>query len=158
MTVNEKIDLLIQCQIAGTEEEREAARQELRRMANPGRKLEEIQGENMEFVIREFLTEMGIPCRLTGFRHLVTAIASAVKNPGLLKSMTQGLYPYVAQVHGTTVSRVERASRHAIEVAFDRCDWEVINRYFGNTVSADKGRPTLGEFIARAAVIVAGRK
>ena len=72
-------------------------------------------------------------------------------------AITKVLYPQVAKTFGTTPSRVERAIRHAIEVAWNRGDLDVLDKYFGNTVSASKGKPTNSEFIARVANIVRQR-
>jgi two-component system response regulator (stage 0 sporulation protein A) len=109
---------------------------------------------DLEKLIREFLTELGTPDHVKGHRFLVTALLMVVENPDCLDSITKGVYRGVAAIHNTTQSRVERAIRHAVEVTWDRADWSVLNRYFGNTVSREKGKPTNGEFLARLCNII----
>ncbi len=107
-----------------------------------------------EFLIRELLLEMGAPDHLVGHPYAVDAILLVVQNRTILNSITLGLYPQVAAIHGTTAARVERAIRHLVEITWTRGDLRTLNRCFGNTVDATKGKPTNGEFIARAANIV----
>ena len=95
------------------------------------------------------LLDIGVPEHIKGHRYLVRAIRLAVQDPELVEAITKGLYPAVAQAFNATPSRVERAIRHAIEIALNRCDLDTLNRYFGNTMSPSKGKPTNGEFIAR---------
>lgn len=92
--------------------------------------------------------EIGIPAHIKGYSYLRTAIEMAVKDREAIECVTKLLYPTVATTFDTTPSRVERAIRHAIEVAWDRGDLDTLQRYFGFTVSNRKGKPTNSEFIA----------
>ena len=101
-----------------------------------------------ESEIKDMLHQLGIPAHLRGYRYLVTAIQAAIENDEMLECVTKILYPFVAKEHGSTASRVERALRHAIEVAWGRGSNAVQERLFGSTVSMKKGKPTNSEFIA----------
>ena len=96
----------------------------------------------------EIIHDIGVPAHIKGYHYLRDAIAIAVKEPDALGAVTKVLYPQVARHYGTTASRVERAIRHAIEVAWDRGDLDTLQRFFGYTVSNTKGKPTNSEFIA----------
>ena len=85
---------------------------------------------------------------IKGYQYLRQAIIIAVEDMDVINAITKVLYPQVAKAFGTTPSRVERAIRHAIEVAWDRGDLEILQKYFGYTVSTAKGKPTNSEFIA----------
>lgn len=104
--------------------------------------------ESMETQITEILHSLGIPAHIKGFTYLRCAIGMTVNDPDMINYVTKSLYPSVAKVYATTTSRVERAIRHAIEVAWDRGDLETLNRYFGYTISRQRGKPTNSEFIA----------
>lgn len=109
------------------------------------------EGGEMDVYARvtDILREIGVPAHLKGFEYNRTAIVAAVENPEMMyDGITKRLYPFVAKQHHTTSSRAERAIRHAIESAWDRGDVDVLERYFGNTVSRYKGKPTNSEFIA----------
>lgn len=101
-----------------------------------------------ETQITEILHTLGIPAHIKGFTYLRCAIGMTLDDPDMINYVTKSLYPGVAKAYGTTTSRVERAIRHAIEVAWDRGDVEVLNRYFGYTISRQRGKPTNSEFIA----------
>lgn len=103
------------------------------------------------------LLEIGIPDSLIGHRYLSTALSLAVGDPTIVDDITGRLYPTVAKVHNTTGSRAERAIRHSVEVAFDRGDLDVLAKFFGNTISPNKGKPTNSEFVARIANVIRGR-
>jgi two-component system response regulator (stage 0 sporulation protein A) len=92
--------------------------------------------------------EIGVPAHIKGYQYLREAIIIAVGDMEVINAVTKVLYPAVAKRFGTTPSRVERAIRHAIEVAWDRGDLETLQKYFGYTVSNSKGKPTNSEFIA----------
>ena len=100
------------------------------------------------------LLELGIPDSLKGHGYLLEAIALSVREPSIKYAVCTELYPQVAKAAGTTASKAERCMRNAIEVAFDRADLNVLYRYFGNTVSREKGKPTVSEFVARCAAIL----
>lgn len=110
-----------------------------------------------EEVVREVLLELGAPDHLAGHPYLVQGILLVLEDRAYISNVMYGLYPRLAEIFGSTPSRIERSIRHVIEVAWSRGDWEVLNRYFGNTVSASKGKPTNSEFIARVANIVRQR-
>ena len=103
---------------------------------------------DLEMMITEIIHQIGVPAHIKGYHYLRDAILMSVKNPDYINSVTKVLYPTVAKKHSTTSSRVERAIRHAIEVAWDRGDIEVLNLYFGYTVHTSRGKPTNSEFIA----------
>ena len=102
----------------------------------------------LEELIAYHLLQLGCPRHIKGYRYLKEAIALAVEKPELMNVITKELYPSVAEKFDTISSRVERAIRHAVEVAWDRCDMEILQDYFGNTISNNKGKPTNSEFIA----------
>ena len=106
---------------------------------------------DIETMVTETIHEIGIPAHIKGYQYLRHAIMIVVNNLDIINSITKKLYPTVAQDFNTTASRVERAIRHAIEVAWDRGDTEVLNSIFGYTVANSKGKPTNSEFIAMIA-------
>ena len=106
------------------------------------------QPERLESMVTEVIHEIGVPAHIKGYKYIREAIILAVKDMDIINAVTKCLYPMVARRYGTTSSRVERAIRHAIEVAWDRGDIEVLQKYFGYTVSNVKGKPTNSEFIA----------
>lgn len=99
-------------------------------------------------LVTDAMHTVGVPAHIKGYRYVREAILMAVNDPTVLDGITKVLYPKVAATFNTTSSRVERAIRHAIECAWDRCDISVLYSYFGNTVSIHKGKPTNSEFIA----------
>ncbi len=103
---------------------------------------------NLEVVITDIIHQIGVPAHIKGYHYLREAIMMAVNDIEIMNSVTKCLYPSVAKKHGTTSSRVERAIRHAIEVAWDRGDVDVLNSYFGYTIHSGKGKPTNSEFIS----------
>ena len=102
----------------------------------------------LELMVTEIIHQIGVPAHIKGYHYLREAIILSVKNSDIINSVTKLLYPTVAKTYNTTSSRVERAIRHAIEVAWDRGDIDVLNSYFGNTIQNDRGKPTNSEFIA----------
>ncbi|MBR2085704.1 MAG: sporulation transcription factor Spo0A, partial [Oscillospiraceae bacterium] len=103
---------------------------------------------DLEIRVTEIIHQLGVPAHIKGYHYLRAAILASLENPELLESVTKMLYPTVAMKFDTTASRVERAIRHAIEIAWDRGDLDVLNSYFGYTVNTCKGKPTNSEFIA----------
>lgn len=101
--------------------------------------------------VTNVIHEIGVPAHIKGYQYLREAIIIAVNDMEVINAVTKVLYPAVAKRFGTTPSRVERAIRHAIEVAWDRGDLETLQKYFGYTVSNTKGKPTNSEFIAMIA-------
>ena len=106
---------------------------------------------NLESTVTSIIHEIGVPAHIKGYQYLREAILIAVGDMEVINAVTKVLYPQVAKHFGTTASRVERAIRHAIEVAWDRGDLETLQKYFGYTVSNAKGKPTNSEFIAMIA-------
>ena len=106
---------------------------------------------NLEITVSEILRKMGIPANIKGYRYLRFAIVISVNNPEMMSSMTKALYPCVAKEYRTTPSRVERAMRHAIEVAWNRGDTEILSSYFGYSAQSIMYKPTNSEFIAAVA-------
>ncbi|MCL2003293.1 MAG: sporulation transcription factor Spo0A [Oscillospiraceae bacterium] len=106
---------------------------------------------SLESRVTEIIHEIGIPAHIKGYQYVRTAIVTAVHDPSVIGAVTKILYPSVAETFRTTPSRVERAIRHAIEVAWDRGDLETLQSIFGYTVSNAKGKPTNSEFIAMIA-------
>ncbi len=104
--------------------------------------------EDMEVVVTEVIHQLGVPAHIKGYHYLREAILASLDNKELLESVTKMLYPTVAKKFDTTSSRVERAIRHAIEIAWDRGDLDTLNSFFGYTVNTCKGKPTNSEFIA----------
>ena len=96
----------------------------------------------------EILHQIGVPAHIKGYHYLRDSILMAVRNPDIINAVTKQLYPDVARKYDTTPSRVERAIRHAIEVAWDRGDVDVLTSYFGYTIHTTRGKPTNSEFIA----------
>lgn len=98
--------------------------------------------------VSEILHELGVPAHIKGYPYVRKAIVFAVKDPETMESITKIMYPTLAKYFGTTSSRLERAIRHAIEVAWDRGDVDVFQKYFGYTIQSSRGKPTNSEFIA----------
>ena len=103
---------------------------------------------NIETMVTSIIHEIGVPAHIKGYQYLREAIMIAVADMDVINAITKVLYPQVAKTFQTTPSRVERAIRHAIEVAWDRGDLDTLQRFFGYTVSNTKGKPTNSEFIA----------
>ncbi len=108
-------------------------------------------GESLETLVTNMIHEIGIPAHIKGYHYLRDAIMMAVEDMDVLNAITKILYPTVAKRHQTTSSRVERAIRHAIEVAWSRGKLDTLDELFGYTVSNGKGKPTNSEFIALVA-------
>ena len=102
----------------------------------------------IENMVTGIIHEIGVPAHIKGYQYLREAIIIAVEDMDVINAITKVLYPQVAKIFQTTPSRVERAIRHAIEVAWDRGDLDTLQRFFGYTVSNTKGKPTNSEFIA----------
>lgn len=103
---------------------------------------------NLELVITDIIHQIGVPAHIKGYHYLREAIICSINDREMLECVTKMLYPTVAKRFQTTQSRVERAIRHAIEIAWDRGNIETINNIFGCTIDASKGKPTNSEFIA----------
>ncbi len=119
--------------------------------AGPGPRAGGPEHPELETQITAIIHDVGVPAHIKGYQYLREAILLAVEDIDVINAVTKVLYPEVAKRFGTTASRVERAIRHAIEVAWDRGDLETLQKYFGYTVSNAKGKPTNSEFIAMIA-------
>ena len=103
---------------------------------------------NLENDVTNIIHEIGVPAHIKGYQYLRDAIIMAIENREVINSITKVLYPTIAKMNMTTPSRVERAIRHAIEVAWSRGKMDTINELFGYTIHTGKGKPTNSEFIA----------
>ena len=112
---------------------------------------EEYMKEHLETDITKMLHELGIPAHIKGYQYLRDAISMVVRDREMMEAVTKILYPEIAKKNYTSSSRVERAIRHAIEVAWDRGDVDTLNSYFGYTIHNLRGKPTNSEFIAMIA-------
>ncbi|SDN32239.1 sporulation transcription factor Spo0A [Acetanaerobacterium elongatum] len=106
------------------------------------------QPMDLELMVTDIILQIGVPAHIKGYHYLRDAIMLSVKDSEMINSVTKLLYPTVAKHFDTTSSRVERAIRHAIEVAWDRGDIDTLNSYFGYTINGVRGKPTNSEFIA----------
>ncbi len=106
---------------------------------------------DMEAQVTKIIHQIGVPAHIKGYQYLRTAILMTIEDNEVINSVTKILYPAVAKKYQTTTSRVERAIRHAIEVAWDRGDVDTLNSYFGYTIQNSRGKPTNSEFIAMIA-------
>ena len=107
--------------------------------------------ENLEALVTNIIHEVGVPAHIKGYQYLREAIMMVVNDIDVINQITKSLYPKIAFKFNTTPSRVERAIRHAIEVAWGRGQQEAVENIFGYTISAAKGKPTNSEFIAMIA-------
>ena len=116
-----------------------------------GTSLPTTEPDDIETQVTQIIHQIGVPAHIKGYQYLRTAILLTVKDSDVINSVTKVLYPSVAKKYSTTTSRVERAIRHAIEVAWDRGDVDTLNSYFGYTIQNNRGKPTNSEFIAMIA-------
>jgi len=110
--------------------------------------VQNVKNPSVEAIITDIIRDIGIPAHIKGYQYLRDAIMMIIEEPDLLGAITKTLYPMVAGRHATTSSRVERAIRHAIEVAWSRGNADAIHKIFGRNTMTDKGKPTNSEFIA----------
>ena len=116
--------------------------------AVPARSVLRSLDNDIEAQVTSVIHQIGVPAHIKGYQYLRTAIIMAINDTEIINYVTKMLYPSVAKKYQTTSSRVERAIRHAIEVAWDRGDIDTLNAYFGYTVQNNRGKPTNSEFIA----------
>lgn len=102
----------------------------------------------IEATVTNIMHEVGVPAHVKGYQYLREAILNAIDDVSILGAITKELYPTIAAKYGTTPSRVERAMRHAIELAWDRGNYDAISRLFGYTINIERGKPTNSEFVA----------
>ena len=151
--LEQKVDAIARGLLANDITDRNAAMAELAVLMKKPK--ETAQGADS--IIRRLLVELGVPEHIKGSRYLVKAIGLVVEDENMIDAITSELYPTVAKSFDTTGSRAERAIRHGIELAWDRGDLDVLDKFFGGTISPAKGKPTNSEFIARCASIVRDR-
>ena len=149
--LEKRVEAMMHLCVAEREEEKEALREEIRSYLR-----ERLVRTGPERELRRLLLELGAPDHLVGHPYVIRAVLLVVENRLLINSITFGLYPQLAAEFDTTPARVERAIRHLIEVTWSRGDMDVLDKYFGNTISASRGKPTNGEFIARMANVIRG--
>lgn len=106
---------------------------------------------SIEIEVTRMIQQMGVPAHVKGYQYLRDAISTVIDDVSLLGAVTKELYPMIAKKYNTTSSRVERAIRHAIELAWDRGNIDFMNKFFGYTINVDRGKPTNSEFIAMVA-------
>lgn len=109
---------------------------------------QEYSEENLLILVSDIMHQLGVPAHIKGYQYLRESIMLTIRDSDMMSSVTKVLYPTVARKFKTTPSRVERAIRHAIEVAWDRGDVDVLSGYFGYTIQTSRGKPTNSEFIA----------
>ena len=107
--------------------------------------------KNLDVSVTNIIHEMGVPAHIKGYQYLRDAILMVVEEVNLLGAVTKELYPMIAMKYQTTPSRVERAIRHAIELAWDRGNVDMMTKFFGYTINLERGKPTNSEFIAMVA-------
>jgi two-component system response regulator (stage 0 sporulation protein A) len=120
-------------------------------MPSPVQQPSDDKSVDIEAQVTKIIHQIGVPAHIKGYQYLRTAILLTIKDSDIINSVTKVLYPSVAKKYSTTTSRVERAIRHAIEVAWDRGDVDTLNSYFGYTIQNSRGKPTNSEFIAMIA-------
>lgn len=148
--LEKKVEAMMRLCVTESEKDRDQLREEIRYY------LSHLDTGNLdpEQEIRRILLELGAPDHLVGHPYVIRAILLVIHDRLYINNITFGLYPQLAVEFDTTPARVERAIRHLIEVTWCRGDLDILEKYFGNTVSASRGKPTNGEFIARMANVV----
>lgn len=123
---------------------------DIKNKTNASRTLDLKQG-NLKQTVTKMLHELGVPSHIKGYLYIREAVTIVYENPDVIGAVTKELYPQIAEKYETTPSRVERAIRHAIEVSWNRGDWNLMDELFGNSVDIDKIKPTNSEFIVTIA-------
>ena len=111
----------------------------------------DLHHNNIQISITKILHELGIPSHIKGYQYIRDGVCLIFENPNMIGGITKELYPELASKFDTTVSRVERAIRHAIEVSWNRGNWDLMEEIFGNSVDIDRAKPTNSEFIVTVA-------
>lgn len=114
-------------------------------------KILNLHNNNVQILITKILHQLGIPSHIKGYQYIRDAINLVYDNPSLIGGITKELYPEIGSKYDTSVTRVERAIRHAIEVSWNRGDWDLMEEIFGHSVDIDKAKPTNSEFIVTIA-------
>ena len=148
--LEKKVEAVMRLCVSDNEKDRDRIREEIRQYLihfDPGKM-------DPEQEIRRILLELGAPDHLVGHPYVIRGILLVMEDRMYINNITMILYPKLAVEFDTTPARVERAIRHLIEVTWGRGDLDILEKYFGNTISASRGKPTNGEFIARMANVV----
>ncbi|MEF2838450.1 MAG: sporulation initiation factor Spo0A C-terminal domain-containing protein [Oscillospiraceae bacterium] len=153
-TIEQKINALAAFVLAEDSESRDSARKALNAMMKVSTDHEISLPSDTENTIHEFLTEIGAPPHVLGYRYVVYGIMEAIQYPEILDDITRGFYPRVAAAFNTTATRVERSIRHLIETTWVNGDIQTLHNYFGSTISNDRAKPVNSHFIARSAIII----
>ena len=140
INTDKEFQIMITVPSSGNSEEKSAQRLQ--------EKAVQKQPRDLEKDVTNMIHEIGVPAHIKGYQYLREAIMMSVEDPGMISSITKVLYPTIAKRFQTTSSRVERAIRHAIEVAWSRGKMETLDALFGYTINTGKGKPTNSEFIA----------
>ena len=149
MTMQKQLEALMRLCTAEEESQRQTAKAQVLEMLADCR-----TAPDPEAAIRDVLLDLGTSDHLLGHGYMVEALLLCLEDRMYINNITFGLYPQIAAKFGVTASRVERALRHLIEVTWKRSAPEDLEKYFGNTVRFEKGKPTNGEFIARITNVV----
>ena len=110
-----------------------------------------LYNNNLQVSITNTLHELGVPSHIKGYQYIREGITIIYNNPSMIGGITKELYPEIATRYNSTISRVERAIRHAIEVSWNRGNWDLMEEIFGHSVDIDKAKPTNSEFIVTIA-------
>lgn len=148
--LSKKVDFLVELAMAEDEESRAAIKRDFASLMGSGR-YEQPKGRTVREAVELVVQDLGIPSNLKAHRCIVSALCRSVENPDILNNVMEDLYRQVGQDCGTTPVCAERAIRHGVETSYNRADQEVLNWYFGNTVSRITGKPTNSHFIAQVA-------
>ena len=143
MKNNREFQIMITVPASGSQDAGEAAAAK-----GQGETLRSYAAHNLEKDVTDMIHEIGVPAHIQGYQYLREAIQMSVNDMDMLGAITKSLYPTIAAKYQTTPSRVERAIRHAIEVAWNRGRMETLDELFGYTINTGKGKPTNSEFIA----------
>ena len=154
ITMEQKIDLIMQYVAAENPDEQYRLRDEIRNAISSTAPVDissSAYDERLNNTIDDLFREIGCPCHLCGYDQAAYAIKLCISDPEYLRNITYRMYPDVAKKFNTTRSRTERAIRHLVEVAWSRHDIDDAYRIFGNTININRGKPTNSEFIAACA-------
>lgn len=154
-TLEAKINLIMEYIVADSAEDRYQLKEKIMQALCESTPIQ--KDYTLDNLIDDFLTEIGMPCHLVGYSHVVTALKMIMVDPTYLNNITDRLYPQIAQQHDSTPPRVERAIRHAIERAWERMAFSTMDRLFGNIGDPGKGKPTNSEFLAVSHKIISRR-
>lgn len=154
-TLEEKIELIMEYIVAGDAETESQLKEKIKQALCEVEPVRE--DHTLDNIIDDFLTEIGMPCHLVGYSHVVTAFKMIIVDPTYLNNITDRLYVQIAEQHDSTYTRVERAIRSAIEKAWDRMSFDTMDRLFGSIGDPGKGKPTNSEFLAVSHKIISRR-